>query len=294
MRQEGDEVNRFHKGFALCSAVAMAAGASGCGKPVHAIGGGASTRPSVTILLSDQQSEETAEAGSSAGAVEISGYGTFKGRVVVNGTAPVLPPLLAKGAPTKDAICAASEIPDESVIVSPDGGLANVFIYLKKVPGGEIPAPPTEPGVIDQHGCRFTPHAAIFRVDQPLLLKNDDPIAHNTAFQPQKAGAFNQSVSPHDRTGVSYTYTKAEPLPVRARCDFHSWMGSYHLPLDHPWGAVTNPDGTFEIAGVPGTEVEFVVWHETAGYISRGLKVTIEPDQTLEQEITVDAAKLVK
>ena len=43
---------------------------------------------------------------------------------------------------------------------------------------------------------------------------------------------------------------------------------------------------------MPGAPCEFVIWHEKAGYINRGLKVTIQPDQTVEQEITVDASKL--
>jgi hypothetical protein len=203
-----------------------------------------------------------------------------------------LPPLLAQGAPTKDAICSQQAVPDESVVVGPNNGLANVFIYLKKVPGGEIPPPPAEPGVIDQHGCRFLPHAAVFRVGQEIILKNDDPVAHNTAFSPQNAAAFNSIISGNDRSGIPYKYAKPEAVPVRAKCDIHAWMGSYHLPLAHPWGVVTGEDGSFEIKGVPGTTVEFVVWHEKADYISRSLKVTIPVDGEIEQEITVDAAKL--
>jgi hypothetical protein len=127
-----------------------------------------------------------------------------------------------------------------------------------------------------------------------MLLMNDDPVAHNTAFSPQSSAGFNSTISPNDRKGTEYRYAKPEALPVRARCDIHAWMGSYHLPLSHPWGAVTAEDGSFEIKGVPGTTVEFVVWHEKALYINRSLKVKIEPDQTVEQEITVDASKLAK
>lgn len=276
----------------LCGlALAGLLSASGCGKPVHALGHGASAEPTVTVLLSDAASA-AGETTTAAASVTVAGYGTFKGRVVVTGAVSPLQPLLGKGAPTKDAICAAIEIPDESVVVGPNNGLANVFVYLKKVPGGEIPPPPTEPGVIDQQGCRFLPHAAVFRVNQTLLFKNADPVAHNTSFSPQSSGKFNQAVSPNDRSGIAYQYAKAETVPVRAQCDFHSWMGSYHLPLTHPWAAVTAADGSFEIKGVPGTTVEFVIWHEKAQYLNRGLKVTIPVDGVIEQEVTVEAAKL--
>jgi hypothetical protein len=43
---------------------------------------------------------------------------------------------------------------------------------------------------------------------------------------------------------------------------------------------------------VPGTAVEFVVWHEKAQYINRGLKLTIPVDGVIEQELKVDASKL--
>lgn len=276
----------------LIAALGLGLGSAGCYQPVHALGGGATTEPTVTILLSDKASDAaTGEAPASTGGVTVAGYGTFKGRVVLSGAAPVLPPLLAKGAPTKDAICAANTIPDES-IVSENGGLGNVFVYLKKVPGGEVPPPPTDPIPIDQKGCHFLPHAAVCRVKQPLVFMNSDPVAHNTAFSPPGSNTFNQTIVANDTKGVPYVYSRPEAVPVRAKCDFHAWMGSYHLPLNHPWGVVTAPDGTFEITGVPGAPCEFVVWHEKAGYINRGLKVTIQPDQTVEQEITVDASKL--
>lgn len=277
------------------AAAAVCAMLTGCDGPVHALGGGASTKPSVTILLSNQAADSSAGGETSAaGNVAISGYGTFKGRVVVSGSPPSLPPLLAQGAPTKDAVCAQNAVPDESIVAGPGGGLANVFIYLKKVPGGEIPPPPTDPVVLDQKGCRFVPHAAIVRVGQPMMLMNADPVSHNTAFSPLNSAGFNSTISPNDRTGTEYKYAKPEAVPVRARCDIHAWMGSYHLPLNHPWGAVTAEDGSFEIKGVPGTTVEFVVWQEKIGYVNRSLKVKIEPDQTVEQEITVDASKLAK
>lgn len=279
-------------GMLLIGAAALGLGSSGCYQPVHALGGGASTEPEITVLLSNKTSDAAdGDTAAAPSGVTVAGYGTFKGRIVLSGAAPTLPPLLAKGAPTKDAVCAANEIPDDS-IVSADGGLGNVFVYLKKVPGGEVPAPPADPMTVDQKGCRFLPHAAVVRVKQPIVFTNSDPVAHNTAFSPPGSNSFNQTIVANDTKGVPYTYERPEAVPVRAKCDFHAWMGSYHLPLTHPWAAVTKPDGTFEITGVPGAPCEFVIWHEKAGYINRGLKVTIQPDQTVEQEITVDASKL--
>jgi hypothetical protein len=55
-----------------------------------------------------------------------------------------------------------------------------VFVFAKKLPAGvKAPPPPTEPVVIDQQGCKFVPQAMVFRVGQPLLMKNSDPVSHN-------------------------------------------------------------------------------------------------------------------
>jgi hypothetical protein len=138
----------------------------------------------------------------------------------------------------------------------------------------------------------FLPHATLVRVGQPLKIINSDAVAHNARTAPLAGTALNQILSANDQAGATTTYTKPETAPVGTKCDIHAWMASFHLPVNHPWAAVTGPDGSFEIADVPATDLEFVVWHEKGNYIHRSLKVTIAADQTVEQEIIVDAAKL--
>jgi carboxypeptidase family protein len=45
-------------------------------------------------------------------------------------------------------------------------------------------------------------------------------------------------------------------------CDVHPWMRAYVSVLDHPFYAVTNEDGTFEIKGLPAGEYEVEAYHE--------------------------------
>lgn len=218
---------------------------------------------------------------------------SFTGRVTVAGSAPTLSPLVVKGNPNiKDAVCVAQDVPDDSVIVGEGGGLANVFVYAKKVPSGvEVPPAPTEPAVMDQHGCRFVPQAMVFRVGQPLLMKNSDPVAHNV-----RASGFtqqiNQIISPNDTVGIPVTYKRTERVPVQTKCDIHAWMSAYHFPLDHPWAAVTGPDGTFEIKDLPAGEWEFVVWHGRVGNVEKSVKVKAVAGQVVNMDFSVPAAKL--
>jgi hypothetical protein len=46
-------------------------------------------------------------------------------------------------------------------------------------------------------------------------------------------------------------------------------MSAHMITRNSPYFAVTKEDGTFEIANVPaGVDLEFRVWHETAGFPS--------------------------
>jgi hypothetical protein len=48
-------------------------------------------------------------------------------------------------------------------------------------------------------------------------------------------------------------------------------MKGYIMVFDHPFFAVTGPDGSFEIEGVPAGTQNFVIWQETVGYATQGL-----------------------
>jgi hypothetical protein len=220
-------------------------------------------------------------------------FAALRGRVTVTGSVSALPPLKSAGDPgVKDAICVKNSIPDESVIVSADGGLADVFVYAKKLPAGvKPPPPPTEPAVLDQQGCRFVPQAMVFRAGQPLLMKNTDPVAHNVRTA-ALAMPINQIITPSNTTGIPVTYKGPERMPVQTRCDIHAWMLGWHFPLDHPYAAVTGPDGSFEIKDLPAGDWEFVIWHGRAGYVERSYKFKAAAGQVVSHDVSVPAAKL--
>jgi hypothetical protein len=67
------------------------------------------------------------------------------------------------------------------------------------------------------------------------------------------------------------------------------------MPVDHPWAAVTGPNGEFEIKNVPAGTYKFQVWHEAAGgggYLDRNLTVTIKPGETTTKDIPYEVSKL--
>lgn len=224
---------------------------------------------------------------------DYSGPAKFVGRIVVKGVGPKLPPLLAQGAQTKDLFCSETAVTNESVIISNDGGLANVFVFMKRAPRSGVPAAPAEPVVVDQVGCVFTPHAAIVRVGQPLLLKNSDPVAHNVRLNGLQS-QFNETIGAGSAEGLTKVLDFPERLPAGVVCDFHNWMSAYLMPIDHPWAAVSDENGEFEIADLPDGEWEFVLWHEKALYVDRGYKVTAAVNKLVENVFEVDASVLSK
>ena len=285
--------NRKAKPF-FCVAVTacLAVSLSGCGEP----SGGVYAETTVTVLPADAEIKvgPTNGGGSTKEPAEAGGIGSITGRVVFKGTAPQLAAVVAKGSAVKDAeVCSGEEIPNEKLQVDASGGVKNVYVYLAKKPRGYKDTPPSEPVVFDQKGCRFFPHCSIVRVGQTLLVKSDDPILHNTHTYPSKNDSFNESIAPKNRDGVPIVYESAEASPFAVKCDFHAWMTAYIFPVDHPWVALTNDKGEFEIKDLPAGKHSFKVWHPGAsgGFVHRKFSITVKPDTAEKVEIPYDAGK---
>lgn len=267
--------------------------AAGCS---DGFGGGASVVPDVAFIPAES-ADASADAGGGDTETAAVGFGTITGKVTLTGTFTPLVPLIKQGAEVKDKeVCAAVDIPDERLVVGDGNGVANVFVYLAKAPkGGKKLETPAEPFVFDQKNCRFFPHCAIVPVKQLVKVLSDDTVAHNTHTFPAKNTGVNSGVAPMDREGkLTYTFTKAENVPLSVKCDYHTWMNAYQLPVDHPYAAVTDATGAFTIADLPAGKHTFVVWHEAAdgNYVERKLAVEVKAGETTEVKIDYPADRL--
>jgi len=260
--------------------------------------GGAYVVPEVTFV----PAETTGAAAESVGDVadepiEVASPGTFTGKVVLVGGGAGLPPLIAMGADVKDKeVCAAVDVPDERLVVGNGNGVANVFIYLPKAPKNfKSLEPPADPFLFDQKNCRFLPHCVVIPTGQTVKVLSDDSVAHNTHTYPNKNQGVNSGVAPGDREGkLEFVYRKSEAQPLSVKCDYHTWMTAYHLPLDHPFAAVTDADGGFTIADLPAGKHTFTVWHEAVdgNFVERKLVVDIQPGGETDMQIELSADKL--
>lgn len=148
------------------------------------------------------------------------------------------------------------------VVVGDDGGLGNVFVYVKEgLPEGSWPTP-SEAVTLDQDGCIYIPHVLGVQTGQTIELENSDGLLHNINARPANQRGFNIS-QPTDMT-TSRSFAQEEVM-IPVQCDVHGWMESYIGVLDHPYFAVTGEDGSFEIANLPPGDYVVEAWHERYG-----------------------------
>jgi hypothetical protein len=163
---------------------------------------------------------------------------------------------------------------DESLVVSPDGGIANVVVYLKTdlkkaklAVSPEYDATADDQVILDNHTCQFQPHVLVMRTSQTLLVKNTDTCSHNTNISPLGGGGINPLIAAG--SDVQHKFNRQQNLPIPVACNIHPWMKAYILPRDNPYAVVSAEDGSFEMKNVPaGTELEFQVWQEKSGYVT--------------------------
>jgi hypothetical protein len=204
--------------------------------------------------------------------------GSVTGRVLFEGNPPESAPLTM----ASDPACAAANAGGmrvETYMVR-DGGLDNVFVYIKDGLGNYYFDVPTAPVKLDQQGCRYVPHVFGARVGQPIEISNSDNTLHNVHALANVNREFN--FGQHFKGMKNTEVFTAREVMVPFKCDVHGWMTSYGGILDHPYFAVTTNGGTFELRNLPPGTYTVEAWHEKMP--AQTQRVTIGEKQM--QEIT--------
>jgi hypothetical protein len=193
-------------------------------------------------------------------------WGDLVGRFVFDGQAPERKRLKVD----KDVDCCGRfDIRDESLLVGADGGLRNVYVYVRSRDAALCPALEQDlPArvTLDNRDCIFQPHCLkIWYTKQEFYTVNADPVAQNVAFEPLGDVPCN-AVLPVGGT-ATYRFSRRQMTPVLIKCNYHPWESAYILPRDNPYVDISAADGTFRIAKLPVGELEFQAWHERVGYL---------------------------
>jgi plastocyanin len=228
------------------------------------------------------EKKDAAPSGPPPGAqkVDESKAGNLAGRVVLEGPAPANAPIQISADPfcmraNKDGSTFETYVVD-------NGGLENVFVYVKDGLGNYYFDVPTEPVTLDQKGCRYVPHVFGIRAGQPLEISNSDDTLHNVHALAEKNQEFNYGQA---MAGMKNTRTFTVPeVMIRFKCDVHGWMNAYGGVVNHPYFAVTKDGGRFELKNVPAGTYTIEAWHEKLG--TQTQSVTIGEKQSKDITFT--------
>ena len=123
-------------------------------------------------------------------------------------------------------VCGKHQLLDESFDVASDGGLQNVFIWVRtpKLPVNADTEAGPDKILLDNQGCKFVPHALALTTKQKLEIKNSDPVGHNSNGVPSANPSFNPSIAPN--TEVLFDLPREEAKPFKVGCSIHPWMGA--------------------------------------------------------------------
>ncbi len=152
----------------------------------------------------------------------------------------------------------------EQTVVN-NGGLANVFVYVKDGLGNKVYSTTRTPVVIDQKGCRFVPHVSGAMVGQAVEFTNSDGTMHNVHMTPSAPGNDAFDVSQGPNAGPDTRQFHAAELMIPLRCNNHPWMQGFLNVVSHPFFAVSDSEGNYTIKGLPAGTYTVVADHEQLG-----------------------------
>lgn len=226
-------------------------------------------------------------------------WGTVRGRIVFPEDAAVPKPReidLAKyGIQGNDLKWFSSKGPiysEDWVVNEKSRGVRWVFVWLIPAAGegkGVLPVhpslekPASDTVKIEQPCSGFAPHTVAIREGQKLLVVNDSPVSH--AFQyTGSLQSGNQAMPPGSKITIGDLV--AHRLPIKVACAPHPWESAWMRVFNHPYFAVTDAEGRYEIKNAPAGTHRMVVWHETAGWLGgasgrNGEKLMIAGGETL-------------
>jgi plastocyanin len=213
--------------------------------------------------------------------VDLATAGVLQGRIHFTGKRPAFKPIDMSEEPS--CVEAHHRRPyDESEVIGHGGGLANVFIYVKRgLEAKTFPVPAT-PVTINQQGCWFSPRVLGIQIGQVLEVVNSDPVTHNIHPLAQTNREWNHSQGQGDPP-LMRKFLHPE-IMIRVKCNIHRWMSAYIGVVANPYFAVSGADGSFEIPNLPPGDYVIEAWHETLG--TQEQKITIPPSGRVTANFT--------
>ena len=185
-----------------------------------------------------------------------------------------------------DPVCVElNDKPQTEDYLTNEDRLVNVFVYVKsEALAAHRFQPPDSAVTLDRRNCKYIPHVLGMRVGQQLTMVNSDPTHHNWHPTPKLNPEWNQTQPPLGPPIIK-TFTREEVL-IPFKCNQHPWEKAYVAALHHPFFAVSDGFGNYEIRGVPAGTHTLVFWHEGRG--SKEVQISLSPNETRRADFDFD------
>jgi hypothetical protein len=192
-----------------------------------------------------------------------------------------------------DPICVQlNQRPETQWIIANGDKLKNVLLFVKRAEVLDyyrLEQPDTDV-VLDHHDCQYSPRVLGVRVGQRLIINNRDQTQHNTHPVPVKNAEWNIS-QPSNAPPLEWSFPRGEgPFPFKD--NQHPWEKAYLGVFNHPFFAVSDQFGNFQINGLPPGKYTVVAWHEKLG--EQEIEVTLVPGEHRSLDFTFKAEALKK
>ena len=212
-------------------------------------------------------------------ATQDAGNGIVRGKVVWDGPIPKIKDVDMGSTPGCMDIHGGNP-KSETLVLGDDNSIANILVRVRRgLPTTASYTTPSDIAEVDQYGCVYKPHVLAIQKGQSISYKNSDVVPHNVHTLSEANPAFNKAVNVGGKP-IDRTYDAEELFFVK--CDIHPWMKCWVHVIEHPFFAVTEKNGQFEIAGLPDGQFELEFWHEKMG--TRHQIVSIADGQLTELE----------
>ena len=205
-------------------------------------------------------------------------YVTIKGQIKWPGEAPKL--MAVNVTADKATCCKDGDLMPTEILVDPKSkGLQNVVVWVRPdtedrkdvFPADKIHPDLMKPAskalVIDQPRCQFEPRVLVGRTGDTLEVKNPSTIPHNINYN-SDVEAINPLIPAGGAVKLKNPLA-AQTTPISFSCNIHPWMAGRMRVFDHPYYAITDKDGNFEIKNLPAGKWRLVYWHETGFHNGR-------------------------
>ena len=210
--------------------------------------------------------------------------GTIAGNVIYASAATTRQPVVVD----EDVeVCGKTPKLSADLIVNAENrGIQNVVVSITNISKGKAWSLPEEELAISQQGCWFNPHVLIMPSGRSIDVLNTDGILHNFHTRGKKNRPVNKAQPKFLKT-LKVKFARADL--VRVTCDVHKWMNAWIVVADHPYYALSDEAGAFQMENVPPGNYVVEFWHETLGKQTQ--TVTVAAGKSTQVDVTLSGSQ---